>query len=351
MKRILIVKPSSLGDVLHAFPAVHALCRETGAVADWLIHPAFAPLLRYLPCVENVILFDRKKLSSVKTFFPAYFQLRRALKKMPYDAVIDFQGLLRSAWFASMGKAPVHAGFAKPKESAAAIFYNRKTSVVHETHAVEKNNRLAAELLKKNDMDFSCPMPVVPEFLSGAENLLNNTGMADRMLVGIAPGARWLTKRWDPDFYAEIIVRLAAERPDAGFLLLGAADDSTIAEKIRAAVAEKAPETAEKICNLCGKTNLGELVEITRKCRLFLSNDSGPMHIAAILNVPVIAPFGATSPVLTGPYAKNSVVLQPENLDCVQCFRRVCGDMKCHRKIDPAKAVSAAMEIIREKKD
>ncbi len=342
MKRILIVKPSSLGDVLHAFPAVHALCRETGAEADWFIQGAFAPLLRYLPCVKNVILFDRKKLSHAATFLPEYLRLRKNLKAVRYDAVIDLQGLLRSAWFASMGKAPVHAGFAKPKEQLSALFYNRKVAVDQNTHAIEKNNALAAALLNREqkEIDFSCPMPVVPEFLDGANAVLEKEHIpGNGILVGIAPGARWTTKCWSPEFYGEVIRQFAEIRPDARFLLLGAAGDHEISEKIRQFV------KSDNVWNLCGKTGMGELVEVTRKCSLFFSNDSGPMHIAAILNVPVVAPFGPTSPVLTGPYSANSRTLVPE-LDCVLCFRRTCSDMKCHRGICPESAVESALFLL-----
>ncbi len=344
MKKVLIVKPSSLGDVLHAFPAVNALCRETGAKADWLIHPAFAPLLNYLTCVENVIPFDRQKLGSAGTFLPAYFKLRRELRKNRYDAVIDLQGLFRSAWFASMAKAPVHAGFAKPREGISTLFYNRKIKIPPETvHAVEKNNTLIAGVLGKRvtRMDFTCPIPIVEEYQAAAEELMQREGIdGGKILIGVAPGARWVTKCWPPSFYAKVLSKLARVVPDVRFLLLGTAEDHTAATAIRQKLSDPA-----MAYDLCGKTSMGELVELIRKCSLFFSNDSGPMHIAAILNVPTVAPFGATSPDLTGPYSENSIVIQPD-LACIQCFQRHCKNMKCHTMIMPETAVNAALELL-----
>jgi len=336
--RLLIVKPSSLGDVLHAFPAVAALCRETGCRADWLIHPAFAPLLRYLPCVDRAILFERKKLGAVKTFVPAYLELRRELKREKYRAVIDFQGLLRSAMLGFTASAKTHAGV--PHEWVARPFYGRKLTVDPGHHALLRNNEAAAAFLGKavDEIDFSFRLEPAAENVASAETLLKNTGIAgSKMLIGVAPGARWVTKQWPPEFFAKVIGALSERYPEAVFLLLGSQSDEDAAQTILAC----AP--AGKAVDLCGKTTLGDLVELTRKCRLFLSNDSGPMHIAAALDVPVLALFGATSPVLTGPYTQKKTVLQP-GLACEQCFERHCVKMTCHKAIEAERAVRAAQE-------
>ena len=193
--RFLIVKPSSLGDVLHAFPAVHALCRETGGCADWLIHPAFEPVLKYLPEVQKTILFDRKGLGSFKTFLPALAKLRKALKGETYDAVIDLQGLFRSAWFASMARSKCCAGPAAPREGMAKLFYNTKLEMDLRIHAVERNNRAIAGFLKKNvdEIDFSCPLPVVPEYLENAERIMAEArSSTSKMSLSVLPAETWV---------------------------------------------------------------------------------------------------------------------------------------------------------------
>lgn len=344
--RFLIVKPSSLGDVLHAFPAVAALCRETGAKADWLIHPAFAPLLKYMPCVENTILFERKKLGKISSFFSTFSLLKKNLKQNNYDAVIDLQGLFRSALIAKFADAKIHAGPADPREGIAKIFYNRKFQQEKGIHALLKNNQAIAQFLEKNaaDMDFSFTLPVVEENLRSAEKLLESANVSadeKKCLIGLAPGARWITKQWKPEFFAALINELKKRLPQAHFLLLGTADDIPAAETICAAV-------KENITSLCGKTTLGDLVELTRMCTLFVSNDSGPMHIAAALNVPVLALFGPTDPVLTGPFTERKTVLQPEDLPCIRCMKRQCGTMHCQDRILPAEAADRAIEMIQK---
>lgn len=344
--RILIVKPSSLGDVLHAFPAVATLCRETGAKADWLIHPAFAPLLKYMPCVENIILFERKKLGGVFSFLPAFKQLKQELKRNQYDAVIDLQGLFRSALIAKFARAKVHAGPSDPREGIAKLFYNKKFQQKKEVHALIKNNQAVAQFLEKDPdtLDFSFTLPVVEENLRSAETLLQTNGVTveqKKCLIGLAPGARWITKQWKPEFFAQLIVELKKRIPHAHFLLLGTADDIPSAETICASV-------KDNITDLCGKTSLGDLVELTRMCTLFISNDSGPMHIAAALNVPVLALFGPTDPALTGPFTDRKTVLQPQDLPCIRCMKRQCAAMTCQDAILPATAAEKAFDMIQE---
>lgn len=340
--RFLIVKPSSLGDVLHAFPAVHALCRETGGSADWLIHPAFEPVLKYLPEVQKTILFDRKGLGSFKTFLPALSKLRKELKRETYDAVIDLQGLFRSAWFASMARSKVHAGPANPRESLAKLYYNTKLEMDLRIHAVERNNRAIAGFLKKSpdEIDFSCPLSPVPAYQQTAEQLMAEAGIpAGRRIIGIATGTRWVTKQWEPEFFAEIVNNMDG---DYTIMLLGTKADSPDAQKVKSLL--KKPQNA---FDLCGRSGTGDLVELIRKCSLLLCNDSGPMHIGAALDVPVLSFFGPTSPELTGPYSKKAKVLQPE-LECLRCFQKKCADPRCHQGISAEFAAETAAAMLAE---
>lgn len=345
--RFLIVKPSSLGDVLHAFPAVSALCRKTKGTADWLIHPAFAQLLCYLPCVERSIIFDRKALGSFGSFLPSYLKLRKELRQTKYDAVIDLQGLMRSAYFGSIAKAKIHAGPDDPREKAARFFYSKKIVRTPGQHAVVRNNEIIAGFLglDVNKVHFSASLAVDPGFLLEAEDILAQEGIPEgKMFIGVAPGARWQSKCWPPTYFASVVKRLMERFPEAHVLLMGTNDEHPAAAAIRKLLDDPASAT-----DLCGKTRLGPLVELIRKCSIFLCNDSGPMHIAAALNIPVVAPFGPTDPELTGPYSENSITIQPD-LDCICCFNRVCPDMKCHQLLRPDTAANAAIDLMLNRK-
>lgn len=337
----LILKPSSLGDIIHAFPAVNALLRAyPDSVADWLIQPAFAELTAYLPGIRNNILFQRKKLGKISSFPGTFRTLYREINATRYDAVIDLQGLIRSAMIGRLAKSNVFAGPHAPKEWFAKTAYNRLLHAPEKLHALERNNLMIADFLQKTDLDFSFKMEKVNIYADNADKLLREAGLSKaHRFAAVAPGARWLTKQWPPSFFAEAIQKIAADHPELHFLLLGTADDINEAEQI-------IEKTSVPCTNLCGKTSLGTLVEVIRKTDLFLCNDSGPMHIAAALDIPVLAFFGPTSPVLTGPYSKKSKVLQP-SLPCITCFKRICPHCTCHTGISTEDVRTAANNLLK----
>ncbi len=333
----LILKPSSLGDILHAFPAVNALLRENpGSSADWLIHPAFAELTAYLPGVRQNIIFDRKKLGGISTFASAFSPLYHQLRERKYDAVIDLQGLARSAFLGRLAAGGIHAGPANPREKIAKLCYDKYLHAPPEVHAVLRNNAMIADFLGRPETDFTFHMPVIEKYESEAERLFQECGLSkDRPVCAIAPGARWETKQWPPEFFADLILALHRLQGEMQFLILGTKGELPLSQIIQERAAE-----AEPVC-LCGKTSPGVLVEVIRKTSLFLCNDSGPMHIAAALNIPVLVMFGPTEPGLTGPYTERSCILQPP-LSCISCFRRHCRDCLCHRQILPGEAARRA---------
>lgn len=340
-KKVLIVKISSLGDILHAFPAV-SLIAETleNPEIDWLVNPVFAPVLKYHSGVSGVIGFPRKDLASPLSFPLSFINLLREIREKKYDLVFDFQGLLRSALFAWFARSYGVAGFAETRERAAKIFYSGRITIEPQyVHAVEKNVRLVSKIL---GIDFKVPenpLPVVDEFRRMAEKTALSAGiLGTDICLGVAPGARWESKRWPPEFFIEVLKKVLLTVPSAKIILFGTSDDLIPASKIESACA------SSNVINLCAKTKLGEFVEFIRMCRCFLSNDSGPMHLSAALGVPVVALFGPTDPEKTGPYCKNRVVFQADK-SCIKCFKRYCyaQNFSCHGSID---SVAVADEII-----
>ena len=342
-RRFLIVKPSSLGDILHAFPAVEALRKAyPDAVLDWVVNPAFAGLLDYMPGIERRILFRRKELGSLRTFFPAFFSLWKEIRKNRYDAVIDLQGLMRSALTARLARARKYYGPASGKENLAKLCYNVKLSYPPDVfHAVERNCAMICGIPCVNSADPHYELPVLAAKKQSAEQLLADAGFVrgkETRLIAVAPGARWETKQWPPEFFAEVMRGIAEKRNGALFLLLGSRGETLLAEKVKNAAGEIT------IFDLCGKTDLGELVELIRMSDLLLCNDSGPMHIAAAAGTPLLAFFGPTYPELTGPYCERKKVFQPE-LDCIKCFRKYCQHTSCHRSISAGEVVDSALEL------
>ena len=340
--RYLIVKPSSLGDILHAMPAVSALSRaQPDAEIDWIVKPAFAELPAYLPCVRRVIPFYDRKLRKPLQFLPGVLSLRADLRRDPYDAVIDLQGLMRSAAIGRLAGCRVRAGSATPRERPAARFYTRLLKGPgHPCHAVEVNNALMADFLGRDDLDFSLDLPVDERRAARARDMVSAAfgDLPDRFVI-VAPGARWATKKWPADFFTAVISSMSVREPGLKFLLAGTKDEALDAEAILAGC------NGLPVASICGKTSVGELLEVVRLSSLMLCNDSGPMHIAAALGVPVAAVFGPTDPALTGPYCEKKRVFIPE-IACIRCFLRYCKDSRCHGSIDPGLVAGASCQLL-----
>jgi len=315
--KILVVKTSSLGDVVHALPAVNALAEAfPDAEIDFLVCPAFADIVHYCRKLHQIILFDRKKFKNWKTALPYSLSLIRELRQREYDLIIDLQGLLRSALFAGFAKGKRKIGFLKPREMPARLFYNESAAVAP-GHAVERNMALIRHITGI-PATAELSLPEDPEFKKEAETLLKKTGVSpDVPLIAIAPGARWKSKRFPAELFGKAAKIIGTRHPEVRFLLLGASSENEDSATIAAFLPERA-------VNLTGKTSIGSMFELLRNARGLLCNDSGPMHIAAALHTPVLALNGPTAPHRTGPYGKNCRVLQTEELSCLGCLKRVC---------------------------
>lgn len=334
MKRtsdILIVKPSSLGDIFHTFPAVELLHRHyPDAAFDWLVNPDFAEALDFCPVpIRRKIIFPRRELSRFSSFAGSFLRVLKDLRRVRYDLIVDYQGLFRSALFGWLAKGRVQAGFAQPKEPSAVLFYHRRFRPETGTkHAVEKNCSLSRQLTGEGTSEVPpLTLAEVPRFSRSVDARLKGLNMAeDAILVGVTPGARWESKCFPPELFVEVMQQVSEQLPRVHFLVLGSPGDRECAEKLVKAL------PGVNITSLTGDTSIGELVELLRRCRVVLSNDSGPIHIAAAAGVPVFAFFGSTDPELTGPYGAQHRIFRAD-LDCLKCLSRKCPlqSNACHR--------------------
>ena len=350
MKRFLVIKPSSLGDVLHAFPAVAALAQARGEEweAHWLVQPAFSQLLDYLPFVKKKIFFERKRMGNLLTFLPSFFRLFTELRREKYDVVYDLQGLLRSALFSFLSGSPLRWGPRHPREKAASLFYTGKMEPPEgAVHAVDKLCGMIADAEKIPLPERTFLLPVSEEFKKSALKKAEEAGLsiperkeAGRLLISVTPGARWKSKTWEPEFFAALIRGIREKYPHAHFLLLGSEAEKEAANKVKNLLGENPFCT-----DLSGRTETGELVELIRLSDLLLCNDSGPMHIAAVTGTVPVAFFGPTDPALTGPCCKKALVFQREDLSCIKCFRRECGHLSCHRGIPVEKVLEEIQNL------
>ncbi len=345
-KRILIIKPSSLGDIVHALPAARLIVRHMpDVVIDWVVTPAFAELVDYCPNLGRKIIFHRREMGKVKSFLPVFWRFLHDLRQEKYDAVLDLQGLLRSAIFTFLSRSSVTYGPAQSREFGMSLGYNRHIAIPPDTtHAIERNLTFVAKAFGWDDrtLDF-LPLPKKEDAAQSARSLLNLCGAKENdKLFGIIPGANWASKCWPAEFFAEYIQTMASLRPAWKFVFFGTAKElPSIVEII-----QKSGLPVERSLSLAGKTGVAELAEALRLMCGVCGGDTGAIHLAAAVGTPTISLYGPTRPELTGVLAPNNLTLQPK-LNCTGCLKRVCPlpENLCFTGIDPVTTAQKSVEL------
>jgi lipopolysaccharide heptosyltransferase I len=318
--RTLIIKPSSLGDIVQALPVLTSL-REAHPKAHiaWLVATVFADLLQGHSRLDRVVTFDRRRYGSIGKSFGAtadFVAFVEGLRREKFTAVIDLQGLFRSGFLTAATGAPSRVGFAAARELAP-MFYTLAVPMPRkEMHAVDRYMALARHI-GLMDPQATDHLPISPEARETVRQRLRAEGLApgDAMVV-VSPHARWPTKQWPPERFAEVVRRLH-EQSGTRAVLIGSSAAATIAREIAAAAASARP------VDLVNRTTLREMVALVSEARAMVTNDSGPMHVAATIGTPVVAIFGPTSAERTGPYGPGHRVLTA-GAPCRPCFRRKC---------------------------
>jgi lipopolysaccharide heptosyltransferase I len=327
LQRILVVKTSSVGDLLHALPAVAAVGEATGASIDWVANRGYADLVACFEPVNRVIPFPRHDLR--RNLRPFLADLRRET----YDLVLDAQGLMKSALIARAARSDRVLGPSFHREGSRLLYHAVTGSRNKDRHAVEENlDVLAALGIPRGNVRFPVrwPEPDLPS--------------ASGPRIGVIPRSRWTTKNWPVASFAAACEGLA-EQAGASLFLFGASEDRAVCEDLAARLGGAAD-------NRCGATTLPELGGWLKAMDLVLCVDTGPMHIAAAAGTPVLAVFGATDPRRTGPYGAAHRVLVRDDLPCRPCLSRTCRlperDTRCLTGLDPARVVAAALAMLEQ---
>jgi heptosyltransferase-1 len=338
--RILLIKLSSLGDVIHALPTLEALRSlfPQGHIT-WLVEDINAPLLTGHPALDEVWPVPRPRLGNGKFLqnIGELLGVARRLREEPFDLVVDLQGLLKSAVWVALVRGKRKVGYDRTRECSYLPLTERLAPFDPEAHAVLRCLNVARHLgAAAAPLRFRLGLPP-PEEMS---HVLPPE--PDQRLAVLHPGARWPTKLWPAAHWAALAGWLVREK---GFqvALTGSQGDRELAGDI--AVLAEVP-----LINLAGRTSLAELAGLLQKARLAVTTDTGPMHLACALGTPVVALFGPTAPWRTGPFGEGHEVVRLA-FPCSPCFRRRCPEPRCLTKLPVSRAQEAVEKILVRRKN
>lgn len=348
--RILIIKPSSLGDIVHALPVLHGLRnRFPTAKIDWLVGKSFTQILEGHPEINELIPFDRARFGRVGRNPIVAIEFARflwQLRRRKYDLVIDLQGLFRTGVFAWATGSAVRLGFADAREGAARFYTHTLPPLPEDTHAVDRNFAVGRVLgFEKFAIEF--PLSIAKEVRTEAIRLLGGYWhVGDERLVAVVPGARWETKLWPAQRFAETIDYLQTKAP-VKCVLLGAPDEVSRCDEI-------ARQTQTTPLVLAGKTDLRQFASILGLADVILCQDSSAAHLAVAMGRPLVCLTGPTNPRRTGPYRREDDVVRLP-LDCSPCYLRKLDqcphDHRCMRDLDTTLVIGAVRRALGEAAD
>ena len=327
--RILIVKPSSLGDIVHALPTLQAVrARYPRAHVAWLVKRQWSSLLERADGLDRVW--------EIGPGLRGWVSIVPRLRAERFDLVIDLQGLLRSGMMAWLTGCRRRVGFANGREGSPLFYTDRVAVPAAEMHAVDRYLLAAAAV--------GAPWNGVPEF--GLHPCCEDEQEVDRLLdergirrgvpwVAFGVSARWPTKRWPLESFAAVAEAL--QRDGVRAVLIGGPEDRESARDVIAHMSVPA-------LDMTGTTRLRLLPALLSSAAVMVTNDSGPMHVASAVGTPVVAVFGPTSPVRTGPYGGGHAVLARADVPCRPCFDRRCRNarqLECLTRVAPEEVLDA----------
>jgi heptosyltransferase-1 len=340
--KILILKPSSLGDVVHALPVLRLLkLHLPQSEIFWWLESSLTPLLADDPDLAGIIPFQRNRWAAVRNW-PKIWKAVRRMRRERFDWALDLQGLARSGIFAWLSNSGLVAGLDNPREGGregAKMFYDViAPRITKPMHAVDRYLGILPQLRVPVHNNFQW----LPERPPIAAQVREKWQPGTARWIVLLPGARWDTKRWPVEHFCELVRRMKSLADDLRFVILGGKDDCALGKTI-------GDSEPARCLDLTGKTSLPEMVEWVRLSELMVTNDTGPMHIAAALKRPVVALFGPTDPICTGPYGQMENVLQLTQPPCIPCMKGECRferPLACLRDITPAMVVARVKELV-----
>lgn len=350
--RILIVRLSAHGDVMHTLPLLTAIKQaDPEAHVGWLVERSAVSLLENHPLIDAMHVSDRKrwlKACSNPLNWPAVWNevlaLIQALRREHYAVSFDVQGLLKSAIWPFLVGIPSRYGFFKTRENAD-VFYTHKLPPMNirdpKTPAVERYLDFAREVgYTVSQPAFSLP-PVSEHSRKRVDELLAPLPKGAPLVI-LAPFTRWASKHWIPEYWAQLANGLLQD--DLSVAVIGSPEDHAAAAELMAALSV---EKQKRVLNLAGQTDWPDLYALFERSRLLIGLDSAPLHIANAVGLEVIGIYGPTAPGRTGPIGDRQRTLATA-LSCQPCFEYDCPirTHDCMRQLAPEAVLASARQVL-----
>ncbi len=342
--KILMVKLSAIGDAVHALAFLDVLHGNfPEARIDWVVEEGASDIIEGHPAIGRVIISKRKRWGrelaedrNCRKVSREVFSFVKDLRSIRYDCVIDLQGLLKSGILTGLSRGKRKIGMSGSREGAWLFLKEPSVRVNYHQHAIDRYLEVAAYLGCRWDR-WDNKIPVSKAHEHAVDRLLADHGVTEGTLVAINPMAKWKTKLWEPELFAALADRIMTDF-SCRVIFTGSPEDRPVIDVITSKM-RNVP------LNFAGKTGLKELACLYGRCRVLITTDTGPMHMAAAMGCPVVALFGPTSPLRTGPYGRAHKVIT-SGVECSPCLKKDCDQMFCMQNITVESVFEAVKEIL-----
>lgn len=335
---ILIVKLSAIGDVIHALPVSYALRQKyPTAHITWIVEPTAYEIVKHNPCVDEVILFQKKAFKTLKGFRQNFKPLYKLLHQRKYDISIDLQGLFKSMAVVLTANAKKKIGYVDMHEGSNLI--SKPIKGTHYNGHIVDRYLDTVKYLGCNTEDIIFPLQNTTEEIDYINTLLKSYNIAEKTpFIIFAVGTNWVNKCWSTKNFAKLSDLLSTHNLKTILIGFGKNDEQKAIEIIQ-------QSTTNNIINLVGKTSLMQTSALIKKATAVIGGDTGNLHLAAALNIPAIMLMGPTDPNRNGPYKqKHNVILAGH--DCDGCWKRTCKkNIDCLSTITPNLVLEKILKI------
>lgn len=338
-KRLVIVRLSSIGDVLHCTPVARNLKKYAPSChLTWVVGQVSAEIVQDNPFIDEVYIWPRERWEAcmrqgkLREAWNIWRQLKRDMLHKKFDIALDVHGLLLSGMVTKSIGAPRRIGLSGTKEPNGLFMTEKAPLLSGDIHVIQKYLSILRPL-GINSYDYKMTLCLPEKYKDFAKNFLLERGVKENeKLIIINPATTWRAKNWPPEHFAEVADELSGE---GRVIICGSPADRDIARQIVNA-------SAAPLINAVGQTSLMEMAALLERASVVVVGDTGPLHMAVALGTPTVSIFGATDPARFGPLTPGHIILSGQE-ECSPCHKTVCPkkDMRCMHGIKPATVIKA----------